>query len=41
VSVLSYLGVPAALAKFSTDVVLFVVNYQVQKHWVFKAPSVR
>ena len=41
VSVLSYMGVPAALAKFSTDVVLVVVNYQVQKHWVFKAPSVR
>lgn len=41
VSALSYLGVPAALAKFLTDVALFVINYQVQKHWVFKAPAIR
>ena len=29
-------GVPAALGKFMVDVLLFLINYQVQKRWVFK-----
>lgn len=32
---LTLAGVPAALGKFMVDVVLFLVNYQVQKRWVF------
>ena len=29
-------GVPAALGKLMVDVLLFLINYQVQKRWVFK-----
>ena len=32
---LTLAGVPAALGKFMVDVVLFLVNYLVQKRWVF------
>jgi putative flippase GtrA len=35
VSIFSYTGLPAALGKFLADVGLFVINYQVQKRWVF------
>ena len=33
---LTLAGVPAALGKFMVDVILFCINYQVQKRWVFR-----
>ena len=33
---LTLAGVPAALGKFMVDVILFFINYQVQKRWVFR-----
>ena len=38
VSAATLVAIPAAPAKFVADVALFVVNYQVQKHWVFRKP---
>lgn len=33
---LTLAGVPAAIGKFMVDVFLFLINYQVQKRWVFR-----
>lgn len=41
VTAFSYVGVPAALGKFMADVILFVINYHVQKRWVFRSPRKR
>ena len=41
VSAFSYAGMPAALGKAVADVTLFVVNYHVQKRWVFGSPRKR
>ena len=38
VTAFSYTGMPAALGKVIADVTLFIVNYYIQKHWVFRAP---
>ncbi len=38
VTAFSYMGMPAALGKIIADVTLFIVNYYIQKHWVFRAP---
>ena len=41
VSAFSYAGMPAALGKAAADVTLFIVNYHVQKRWVFGSPRKR
>lgn len=41
VSAFSYVGMPAALGKVAADVTLFIVNYHVQKRWVFGSPRKR